>query len=244
MCLSWWVPVAQSTQVLQLISTDVRPWGYIDREGKPGGIHVDMLQGLAAKNGALGVIRVVPYVRLIREIKQGSADIAVMFDSAESRDVAHLLAAIDPVKVLMVTRSKLTWSEFLESGQLKIGRLRQSRYGMSQSSLKDSDFVDINTVNQGVAMLLKGRLDGMLCTAPALSIAFENLDVDTLGSLQAFYVSEIRSGIFLSKQSRLNKNALMGRASDVIRDYRRELKLWGRDLSDMTILDVSRKLNE
>lgn len=227
--------------ILRLVSTDVTPWGYVDKAGKPAGLHVELLQKIAIKSGIPAVMRVEPYVRVVREIQQGTADISIMFDSPQSHEIAKLLMPIEPVNVFLVSRKRISWKALLDTPNLKIGRMSSSNYGIQDFQLKDSHFAPINTVTQGIAMLLRGRLDAVLCTSPAFSLALEELEVTGITALQAFHLAEVRGAVFLSNKSVLDRAAFSSIAAEVVKDFVLMRKRLEQNIKGVTLVNIKQE---
>lgn len=230
-----------TADVLRLVSTDVTPWGFVDKLGKPSGLHVELLQKISAKSGIPTTVVVEPYVRVVRDMQQGTADLSIMFDSPESHEIAHLLTPIEPVNVFLVSREQLSWRALLDKPNLRIGQMGRSNYGIEHFQLKDSHFSPINTVVQGIAMLLRGRLDAVLCTSPAFSLALEELEVLTSVPLKAFHLVEVRAGVFLSKKSTLDKAFFSSIVAEAVKDFVIKKQRLNLNLKGVTFVNIKQE---
>jgi|GEM_PF-2812214 len=223
---------------LKMVSTNVMPWGYLNAAGKPAGLHVQILTQLGRSSGLDYQLKVEPYPRVVRDIQLGRADVSIMFDSAESRAMAHFLAPVELGSVFLVGHKDVSWNQLLAKPKLRIGRMGHSNYGLAKLKLAAKNFVAINTVSQGVAMMLRGRLDGVVCTSSAFSLALEKLKVDSVNSLQAFHLTEINGAVFLSKRSRVKPEQLQRAAKAAVKKIGVQIYHQGRNLDELTLVDI------
>lgn len=239
--LSGYLLVAASSVLaapLNMVSTNVMPWGYLDSAGQPAGLHVQILTQLGLSSGLDYQLKVEPYARVVRDVQLGRADVSIMFDSTESRSMAHFLASVELGSVFLVGHKNVSWDQLVKKPKLRIGRMSHSNYGLAKLKLEAQDFVAINTVNQGVAMMLRGRLDGVICTSAAFSLALEKLKVDSVNSLQAFHLAEVSGAVFLSKRSQFKPEQLQRAAMAAVKEIGVQMYRQGRNLDELTLVDI------
>ena len=155
-----------------VVTTTVEPWGFFDENGKQSGILVDFVRTLMANAGLALDNKLKPYPRVIHEIATGQAELAVLFAGPQSDAIGQSLGKLTAVRVIIVMRAgekALTTLEDFEG--LKIGYVRGSRYGSVFDDNPLFKHVAVSNADQGLRMLMSGRIDAMASTEHSLLYA-------------------------------------------------------------------------
>ena len=155
-----------------VVTSTVTPWGFADNEGHQAGILVDFQQFLFSRAGLPLHNTLIPYPRVIQEIASGKADVAVMFTSPLANQIADSLGKVVDEHIIIVTRADAPDYHSLDDFAGKqVGQVRGSRYGEVFDNHPLLQRIPVTDVDQGLKMLLAGRLDAMASTEHSLLYA-------------------------------------------------------------------------
>lgn len=155
-----------------VVTSTVKPWGLIAADGSDSGILVDFQQVLFSRAGIPLHNSMLPYPRVIQEMSSGRADLAVMFVSPLSEQIAVSLGQVVEEHIIIVTRADAPDYKTLDDFSGKdVGQVRGSRYGNDFDSHPQIHRIPVTDVDQGLKMLLSGRLDAMASTEHSLLYA-------------------------------------------------------------------------
>lgn len=205
--MSWvvWAETTTTATVLdrspvRFATSTVKPWGMVN-EGVPEGLLIELLQGLEAETGINATNVMLPYPRVIHALYGGEVDMAVLFDSPSALSTAIRVGHVVDTRVLVIGRAgaaPLTDVQALQ-GRL-VGYIRGSRYGPSFDEARHFRKLPVNTMMQGLAMLVRNRLDAMTGTDQSffwalkeMQLAPERLSLLTVvsGATGSLYMSKI-----------------------------------------------------
>lgn len=168
--------MAEELRPLALVP-DVEPWGYADSQAQPAGLLADFYQVLFARARLSPTIELRPYARVLQDLATGQAHLSVMFRGPAADKVARSLGLVVPTPVLVLARPGSSARALADLAGGQVGFLRGSRYGKVFDDDASFRHIPVNNADQGLRMLLAGRLDALVCTLQALMFALEQTGV-------------------------------------------------------------------
>lgn len=193
--------VRADAQAPRLVTSTVTPWG-IDLPGQaPRGMLVDLQRELLRQAGLPFRNTMKPYPRVIADIESGEADLAIMFVSPEAERIGISLGQVATERVVIAVRANAPAVQSLDdlSGRL-VGQVRGSRYGAAFDEHPGIIRVPVTEVEQGLLMLLAGRIDAMASTEHSLLYALYNAGMDAADIRIALPLFTVRADLYLSRQ--------------------------------------------
>ena len=182
--------------------SSIKPWG-MNVNGTNQGILIEFLQPLERETGLPYSVSLRPYARVFHDLYSGTADMGFAFDSPDLIKRAIRIGTVMETTVSIVGRVGSTpYRSMAGLKGLRVGVMRGSEYGKEFESFKDYTKVRVNTIRQGVSMLLAGRLDVMVSTAHTLQWGMRSMDVDERDLTELLVIQGPVVGLYLSRKSK------------------------------------------
>jgi polar amino acid transport system substrate-binding protein len=150
-----------STAPVIFANSLIKPWG-MEVNGSAQGLLIDVQYALSLETGLEHQVQLQPYGRVIHSIYAGDVDMAALFDARTDLSRVIKIAAIAESPVIIVGRSGMQPLTSIDelSGKL-VGHMRGSKYGPIFDDATHFRKIPINTMQQALAMLIRGRIDAM-----------------------------------------------------------------------------------
>lgn len=183
-------------------TSTVTPWGIVSDDGSAAGILVDFQKILFERAGVPMNLRMEPYPRVIQSIRSGTADVAVMFVSPESQRIAISLGKVVDEQIVIVTLADRPPVHSLDdfNGKL-VGQVRGSRYGKDFDQHPGIVRTPVTDVEQGLKMLLSGRIEAMTSTQHSLLYAMYTASIDSNRIRIALPLFTAQADLYVSRQA-------------------------------------------
>lgn len=184
-------------------TSNIQPWGYLNDKNQPDGLLSRLVEALEKETNIHIDNQIRPYPRVIHEVKMGTTDFAVMFNSPQSRAIAISIGRVVNPKVVLTALSdseKLT-----DLSQLKgkaVGYLRGSKYGAVFDNNQALNKVPLGSMEQGIKMLLTHRIHAMVGTEHSFYFTLKKLNISTDKVMPIFTVNETSGDLYFSKKSK------------------------------------------
>lgn len=164
--------VAAQAAPIRFAILDSMPFGGKDAAGQPIGIYPRLLQALQAELPDKLSVEVVPYARAAHMVASNQADATLMFTASmlENNTVSLLPVFSSDLVVQFRPGMNIPARDKLKS--LTVGRMR----GGCKELEGGQRFHELNTQEQGIQMLLAGRIDGFCTSAETLKYARDGVD--------------------------------------------------------------------
>jgi ABC-type amino acid transport substrate-binding protein len=161
------------------MTADVWPWGYLDETGRPAGLISELALRLGSLAGLPVENRVVPHQRLLRELRHGRTTFAVLFDNPLLNDHTENLGAVLHTNLLLMALETAPLQLSLEGlGAKRVGYIRGTYYGQAFEDDQKVIKVAVSDVDQGLRMLMLGRLDAIIISEIVLHHTLNALAID------------------------------------------------------------------
>ncbi|WP_430461561.1 substrate-binding periplasmic protein [Thalassolituus sp. LLYu03] len=199
-CLTAPPTLADDTpSVARVTTSTVTPWGIVHDNAPMTGMLVDFQKTLFERAGVPYTNRPEPYPRVIQSIAGGSADVAVMFVSPAADQIGENLGNIAEERIVVVTtataREVTSLNDF--AGKL-VGHVRGSKYGPVFDQHNGIVRTPVTDVEQGLKMLLSGRLAAMASTEHSLLYAMYTAGIDSRQVRIALPLFNVKAGLYVS----------------------------------------------
>ncbi|UTA48398.1 transporter substrate-binding domain-containing protein [Simiduia sp. 21SJ11W-1] len=196
-------PAANKTapKIPQVVTSDVKPWGFADQQGKHQGMLVDFQRTLFARAGIEYKNNLQPYPRVIHAISTGYADVAVMFSSPMANEAAVSLGHVLTVPIVIVVMANNTqdFKSLDDFNGMVVGHVRGSKYGEAFDNNPNFERVSIPHVDQALRMLKAGRIDAMAATKQSLLYAMHETGFAGESLRIALPLFEVHADLYVSR---------------------------------------------
>lgn len=156
-----------------------------NNEGTPRGLHYDILKAIEAELGQPIEIKTAPSLRVYETFAHNQVDMTILVNTTRIREVGSLKVYLFSTRFYLYTLSEAP-IETVEQASGVIGRLRGGCLALNNA---DIEFFELNSYEQGVEMLLRGRIQGV-CGSDALFNAAESLSPSN-GTLHRLLLTEV-----------------------------------------------------
>lgn len=151
---------------LTIYASDNPPQNYLDKDGKPTGHAVEIVEEIMKRVGETSKIQIVPWARGFNEIQQNSN--VVLFSTARTEEREKLFKWVGPVLVaenvlLKKKTSKIAISTIEDAKKVKsIGTVRGNSREKLLKDLGFTNLADVTKVEQNIQKLAADRIDLMI----------------------------------------------------------------------------------
>jgi len=187
-------------------TSSIKPWGYLNDQGDMDGLLVEFTEALHKNSDIKYENNIRPYPRVIHSLKAGRINFAVLIDSPELGPklikVSHLLMA-DVVLVGGKNSARIDSLEAL-SGE-RVGYIRGSKYGAAFDTAYNFSKYPVNSMNQGLAMLLAGHLDALASLDHTLYFTMAEMSVEPSELRFLMKLGEVSASLYMSALSPRDK---------------------------------------
>ncbi len=202
------ITFAQEPLLGRFSTTNVKPWGFFNKERVPVGVLVSLVHALEnelinTKNNSVIINnKLRPYPRVIHEIKTGAADFAVMFNSPESNKIGISIGKVSELRIIIAGRAGTPPINNLNQLQGKpVGHISGSKYGSIFDNNHSLDKLPLTSMEQGLKMLLKKRIYAFASADQTLYYALRELQVPSHKVTSLMTVSEVPIELYFSRAS-------------------------------------------
>jgi len=166
------VPAGAASDVFTIDVMQSGHLGYRDAQGNPTGVHWDYVQAIAHRSGIKMKPRLVPKTRLIKDLKTGGTDGAIMFRSKKRDGYVTYAGMLREIKIVAINRKGMplnTYNDLYHSKGIGVqkGTHLNSKFDADNRLIK----YEVSNYGQMIKMLQKKRID----TATGNAIALANL---------------------------------------------------------------------
>ncbi len=150
---------------------DTAPFGTKNEAGEPDGIYPALLRALSQESGISIKVVLVPFARAAFLVTSGAVDGTIMFKTEGTEGRTVPLIALFETGVIVQAAPGLKLRRKADLAPQLIGRIRGGCQDLETDASAHWRFYELNTQEQGVAMLVARRIDAF-CTVPeAIALA-------------------------------------------------------------------------
>lgn len=226
LCLLWGLSFTVRAEVTMAVF-NVKPWGYINKHGQFDGYYFPLVRSFEQQLGINISFKPGPYLRVMQDISSGDADFAILIDDYDSAGIAHRLAKLPVIEVVLVLRVGLSLADLKVLPEPRVGRIIGSYFQEVRQQLPAARYVGVPNMESGFALLAMGRVDALIFTNTALELLSKKRRKTLLDDFSVEKIGEINAALYLSKSS--------GKVADLAR-YRAAAR---QVVSEMNGVDIS-----
>jgi len=156
----------------------LKPWGVAGKNGRPQGVTRDQFEAIAARTGLKFTYHLVPYARMLRELKAGHLDMSIFFSRPPGEGITLGVARVHDEENVIYAREGLP----LKSREDLKGLTLAVPKGVAYSCWFDEDkeLSKYFTLGhwQSIAMLKAKRLDAIAGPRSALMYNLKGQGLD------------------------------------------------------------------
>lgn len=184
-------------------TSTVKPWGFIDEEGQEDGLLVRFERELYLETGIAYENYLQPYPRVLHSLASGSVDFAIIFDPHAPREKTVRVGHVTTTEIIVVARAGVEPLASIDGlAKQRVGYIRGSKYGEAFDGATHFTRIPINTMKQGLSMLLNGRIDAMTSSDQSLYWAMERMGIDGSRLARVLILGGVTGGLYMSNSSR------------------------------------------
>ncbi len=183
------------------MTADVWPWGYHDEHGEAAGLISEFARRLGEVAGIPIENRIAPYPRLIRELRLGNVTFAVLFDNPTLDDFTRNLGPVlhSHLLFLSLERNQLQLS-LAGLADKRVGYIRGTYYGQAFEQDQRLRKVAVSDLEQGLRMLMLGRLDAIMISETVLHHTLDMLALDIDRFVYSVHSQEHPANLYMFHQ--------------------------------------------
>ena len=180
---------------------DIKPWGYYDEKGNPAGIEVEVIQAISEEMKEKIDITVVPYKRMIHQLKYGQTDFAIFFKSEKSMKIADPIAKWGELDIIVIGLKGQKIKNYNDLYDKKIGVILGGYFSPVFDNDKKLIKQSFANYEDSIISLKKGKIDLIIGTAATLYYEFEKQDIEINKLSTPYHISKKEDWLQFSKIS-------------------------------------------
>ncbi|MGH1370822.1 MAG: substrate-binding periplasmic protein [Cellvibrionaceae bacterium] len=192
---------AEQSITVTFAASSVEPWG-IKGTGEDQGLLVDVIKALSRETGIHTSVELQPYPRVAHSLLSGRVDFAFLFDSPSTQDATIRIGHLVESRMIVVGRAgsaELTSLADLEGKT--VGIIRGSKYGPDFDNATHFRLEPVSSMEQGLAMLMRGRTDVMVGTDQSVFWAMREMNVGAKRLSKLFVMGGTSGSLYMSNTS-------------------------------------------
>jgi len=165
--------ISNQRETIEIRTIDILPYGVKNAE-KTEGIYYDLANQLAAEAGYPARNFVVPYARIIFELKSGQTDMSILFKYPELEDHVIYIAPLTPLKTVVISLKGTDIESIASLRGKTLGYLRGAKFSDAIDHDERIKKLETGDFLQAVKMLMYKRVDAIIGPMdPIISAAIE-----------------------------------------------------------------------
>ena len=224
-------PIGAPGKELKIESLDIFPFGYVDSNGAPTGLIYDISNQIAKTAGYKYQNILIPYPRLIKDLKSGAADFSIRYTNDELKTISFPRDEIIGFQTIIVGLKDTRFTKLEDLHGKTVGTIRTAHFDdqfSSNQKIKKIDFIDYD---HSIKMLMKKRLDAVIGSEIGLNLAFikNNVPANALGEplrlQKKFFIIHYSKKTYSEKVAKdltkaINKLKASGEFEKIVKLYR------------------------
>jgi len=189
---------------VRFATSNINPWGFLDKQNRERGLLIEFAHKFSFEAHINHKNYLQPYPRVMHSLASGSVDLAVLFDGPLADNAAIRVGDVLVTKVFVVARPNAEPISSIEQlAGMTVGYIRGSKYGEPFDSARHFTHLPINTMRQGLAMVLSGRIDAMTGSDHAFYQAIKEMQLNETQLRRLLVLKEVTGGLYMSRHSAL-----------------------------------------
>lgn len=199
----WGQASQESTiQPVSFATSIIKPWG-MEIDGEQKGLLIDTTRALFLETGIPYQNKLRPYTRVFHELISGYSEFALVFQSPKIDQQALYIGKVAQTRVIIVGLASMKKTLPLEQmAGFKIGHMRGSKYGPRFDEATHVTRHPVNSIAQGLAMLLRGRIDAMAAVDHTIYWGMSELDISAEDIMELTSIPGPTLALYMSKNTK------------------------------------------
>ena len=181
---------------------NIKPWGYVDKNGNPAGIDAEIVNAISKELKQEIKIDVVPYKRMMHQLSYGQTDFAIFFKSSKSEKVAEPVIKWGELDIIVIGMKGQSIEKYSDLKNKRIG-VRLGGYFHpkfdSDKSLRKQSFANYE---DSIVSLKKDKVDLVIGTAATLYYEFAKQGLELSDLSEPYYIGVKEDWLHFSRKSK------------------------------------------
>ena len=178
---------------------DQKPWGFRE-DGELRGISVAFGKLLGKAIDHPITVDAAPYHRLLKDFEAGRMDLTLFLKDQQPHGAIPVVKILD-VDIVLQAAKGITLTPDSDLSSLRIGKMRGAMYSRKFSENTDFECIEVNSYQQAMMLLRKGRLDAVIGTPMAIRYARKDLGLTEDDFAPMVKIDRVPAWLYASEQS-------------------------------------------
>ncbi|MGF1742741.1 transporter substrate-binding domain-containing protein [Vibrio profundum] len=170
------MPTITQAKTLKISTVELVPVGFKNEHNQPSGLLYDIANAIADNAQLPYVNTLKPYPRILLELESGTADISMLYPNKRLKGKVVNIAKIFTDSNVIVARPEFTIRSLTDLHGKKVATIRNAHYSSEFDSDVNITKVSVNNYNQGIRLLLHGRVDAIIGALGSISYELKTMD--------------------------------------------------------------------
>ncbi|MCP4346214.1 MAG: transporter substrate-binding domain-containing protein [Desulfobacterales bacterium] len=160
---------------LRIVTIQMAPFGFFTKDKKSTGMLYDIGGRIAKEAGFSYKNKIVPFARMIKNLKDGDADYGIFFVSEANSKVAKKVARVIPLENIIIGLKGTEIKSLKDLHGKKVARVRNAKYDETFASDSEILKYDTNNYQDSIKILLRKRVYAMIGPRTGLFFAAKKM---------------------------------------------------------------------
>lgn len=193
---------AAHAKTLRCAIMQSKPFGFMTEDGQMTGIHYDTMKRIAEEAGFTFAAEIAPFARIIEQLKNGYADLAMMYRNERIEEAAVIVGpTVRTDRIVIFGRKGVDYTSSEALHGKVVAHLRGAHYDDALAADEAIKKYYTTSYQQSLDMFLKKRVDAIV--APEYGLLFEaksnGMPLDMFGEPLVLNIKT--TYLFLSKKT-------------------------------------------
>jgi len=186
-------------------TAEVKPWGFTTDQGAMDGALIRFTKKLHDEVGIPYRNSIMPYARVIHALKAGEINFAVLLDGINLGPEVTKISRILTAEIILVGgKDSIPIDSLAELTGKSVGHIRGGgKFGRTFEDATNFTKYPVKNMQQGLTMLLAGRLHAFASVDQTLFYAMQHLSVETEEIHRLLTLGEVSMSLYMSSHSPL-----------------------------------------
>jgi len=181
----------------------IPPWGYKNKMGNIAGLEYEIIKSIEKDINEPIKINLVPYNRMIYQLKNGTTDFGIFFRSKKSEASAEPLIKWGTLDIVVISKKSKPIKNYDDIKRKKIGVRLGGFFGKKFDNDKTLFKVSLRDYSECIQKLEAGKIDAVIGTAATLFYELKKQRIDLSSISSPYFISTKEDWLHFS---RLSKN--------------------------------------
>lgn len=179
----------------------IAPWGYRNANGDIAGLEYEIIKEIEKDIGEPIKINLVPYNRMIYQLKNGSSDFSIFFRSPKSEESAEPLVKWGSLDIIIISKQGNPIKDYDDLRGQKIGVRLGGFFDKRFDNDKKLYKVTQRDYTECIEKFKAGKLDAVIGTAATLyyELQKQNISIDSLA--KPYFIGQKEDWLHFSRLS-------------------------------------------